>query len=110
MQRVAQDWLVLELSGRSPMALGIAAALQFLPTLAISVWAGMLADRMDKRRLLLVVQAGMGVTGLVLGLLDVTHVVALWHVYLLCLLLGCFSAVDAPVRQSLSVRWWGGLR
>jgi MFS family permease len=100
MQRVAQDWLVLELSGRSPMALGIAAALQFLPTLGISVWAGMLADRMDKRRLLLVVQAGMGVTGLVLGLLDVTGAVALWHVYLLCLLLGCFSAVDAPVRQA----------
>ena len=100
MQRVAQDWLVLELSGRSPMALGIAAALQFLPTLAISMWAGMLADRMDKRRLLLVVQAGMGVTGLVLGVLDVTGAVALWHVYLLCLLLGCFSAVDAPVRQS----------
>ena len=100
MQRVAQDWLVLELSGRSPMALGIAAALQFLPTLAISVWAGMLADRMDKRRLLLFVQGGMGVTGLVLGLLVVTHSVALWHVYLLCLLLGCFSAVDAPVRQA----------
>ncbi|HVV20091.1 MAG TPA: MFS transporter [Pseudonocardiaceae bacterium] len=100
MQRVAQDWLVLELSGRSPMALGIAAALQFLPTLGISMWAGVLADRMDKRRLLLVVQAGMGVTGLVLGLLNVTGVVALWHVYLLCLLLGCFSAVDAPVRQA----------
>jgi MFS family permease len=100
MQRVAQDWLVLELSGRSPMALGIAAALQFLPTLGLSMWAGMLADRMDKRKLLVVVQAGMGLTGLVLGLLDVTGVVALWHVYLLCLLLGCFSAVDAPVRQS----------
>jgi MFS family permease len=100
MQRVAQDWLVLELSGRSPMALGIAAALQFLPTLGLSVWAGMLADRMDKRKLLVIVQAGMGVTGLVLGLLDVTGAVALWQVYLLCLLLGCFSAVDAPVRQS----------
>jgi MFS family permease len=100
MQRVAQDWLVLELSGRSAMALGIAAALQFLPTLGLSVWAGMLADRMDKRKLLAVVQAGMGITGLVLGLLDVTGAVALWHVYLLCLLLGCFSAVDAPVRQS----------
>jgi MFS family permease len=100
MQRVAQDWLVLELSGRSPMALGIAAALQFVPTLAISMWAGMLADRMDKRKLLMSVQAGMGATGLVLGVLDVTGAVALWHVYLLCLLLGCFSAVDAPVRQA----------
>jgi MFS family permease len=100
MQRVAQDWLVLELSHNSPMALGIAAALQFLPTLVLSMWAGMLADRMDKRKLLLVVQAGMGVCGLVLGLLDVSGAVMLWHVYLLCLLLGCFSAMDAPVRQS----------
>jgi MFS family permease len=100
MQRVAQDWLVLELSGRSPVALGIAAALQFLPTLALSVWAGALADRVDKRKLLIGVQAGMGLTGLVLGLLDVTGAVALWHVYLLCLLLGCFSSVDAPVRQA----------
>jgi MFS family permease len=100
MQRVAQDWLVLELSGRSPVALGIAAGLQFLPTLGLSAWAGMLADRMDKRKLLVFVQAGMGLCGLVLGLLDVTGVVVLWHVYLLCLLLGCFSSVDAPVRQS----------
>ncbi|HEX5119264.1 MAG TPA: MFS transporter [Pseudonocardiaceae bacterium] len=100
MQRVAQDWLVLELSGRSPVALGIAAALQFVPTLGLSVWAGSLADRLDKRKLLIGLQAGMGLTGLVLGLLDLTGSVALWHVYLLCLLLGCFSSVDAPVRQA----------
>ncbi|HEX4705768.1 MAG TPA: MFS transporter [Pseudonocardiaceae bacterium] len=100
MQRVAQDWLVLELSGRSPMALGIAAALQFLPTLVLSMWAGMLADRMDKRRLLLRLQAGMGACALVLGLLDVSGIVRLWQVYLFCLVLGCFSAMDAPIRQS----------
>ncbi|HYS34307.1 MAG TPA: MFS transporter, partial [Pseudonocardiaceae bacterium] len=100
MQRVAQDWLVLELSGRSPMALGIAAALQFLPTLVLSMWAGMLADRMDKRRLLLGLQAGMGGCALVLGLLDVTGIVALWQVYLFCLVLGGFTAMDAPIRQS----------
>jgi MFS family permease len=100
MQRVAQDWLVLQLSHHSPVALGIAAGLQFVPTLGLSVWAGMLADRLDKRKLLIAVQAGMGVCGLVLGLLDVTGAVALWHVYLLCVLLGCFSAIDSPVRQA----------
>jgi len=100
MQRVAQDWLVLELSGRSPAALGFAAGLQFLPTLVLSMWAGMLADRMDKRRLLLVLQAGMGGCALILGLLDVTGIVALWQVYLFCLVLGCFTAMDAPIRQS----------
>jgi MFS family permease len=100
MQRIAQDWLVLELSGRSAMAVGIAAALQFLPTLLLSVWAGMLADRMDKRRMLLIMQAGMGGCALVLGLLDVTGVVALWQVYVFCLVLGGFSAMDQPIRQS----------
>jgi MFS family permease len=107
MQRVAQDWLVLELSGRSPMALGIAVALQFMPTLLLSVWAGALADRMDKRRLELLVQAGMGVSALVMGLLDVTGAVALWHVYLLCLVLGCFSAMDGPIRQSFAIEMVG---
>ncbi|HWE90598.1 MAG TPA: MFS transporter [Pseudonocardiaceae bacterium] len=107
MQRVAQDWLVLELSGRSPMALGIAAALQFMPTLVLSVWAGMLADRMDKRKLEIVVQAGMGVSALALGLLDVTGAVTLWQVYLLCLVLGCFSAMDGPIRQSFVMEMVG---
>lgn len=100
MQRVAQDWLVLELSGRSAMAVGVAAALQFLPTLLLSIWAGMLADRLDKRRMLLVVQSGMGVCALILGLLDVTGIVALWQVYVFCLVLGAFAAMDQPIRQS----------
>jgi len=100
MQRVAQDWLVLELSGGSPIALGIAAALQFGPVLVLSLWAGVLADRMDKRRLLIAAQIALGCLALVLGVLDVTGVVTLWQVYALCLLLGCASAVETPVRQS----------
>jgi MFS family permease len=100
MQRIAQDWLVLELSGYDPVALGIAASLQFLPTLFLTLWAGVLADRVDKRRLLMLVQTGMVLCVLVLGLLDVTGVVQLWHVYLLCLVFGLFTAFDPPVRQS----------
>ncbi|WP_158848473.1 MFS transporter [Saccharothrix deserti] len=107
MQRVAQDWLVLELSDGSPIALGIAAALQFAPTLFLSLWAGVLADRMDKRKLLLVLETGLGLCALTLGLLDVTGVVQLWHVYLLCLLLGAVSAVETPVRQSFVVEMVG---
>nr|WP_042221584.1 MFS transporter [Kutzneria albida] len=107
MQRVAQDWLVLELSGRSPVALGIAAALQFLPTLGLSLWAGVLADRMDKRRLLMLLQASMGLCALALGLLDVTGLAQLWQVYLFCFVLGCFSAVETPVRQSFVVEMVG---
>jgi len=100
MQRVAQDWLVLELSGGSAVALGIAATLQFAPMLVLSLWGGMLADRYDKRRILLVVQIGLGACALALGLLDVTGLVTLWQVFALCLVLGCFSAVDVPVRQA----------
>ncbi|WP_434451276.1 MFS transporter [Lentzea sp. E54] len=107
MQRVAQDWLVLELSNGSAMALGIAASLQFLPVLLLSMWGGVLADRLDKRKLLLWLESALGLCALALGLLDVTGVVELWHVYLLCLLLGAFSAVETPVRQSFVVEMVG---
>ncbi|MGQ0575604.1 MAG: MFS transporter [Pseudonocardia sp.] len=100
MQRVAQDWLVLDLSGGSAVALGVAAALQFSPTIALSLWGGVLADRIDKRRMLLAVQAGMGLCALVLGVAVLGGAVALWHVYLLCAMLGCFSAIEVPVRQA----------
>lgn len=100
MQRVAQDWLVLDLSGGSATALGFTAALQFTPTLVLSLWGGVLADRIDKRRALMALQAAMGLCALVLGVAVVTGVVELWHVYLLSLLLGCFSALDVPVRQA----------
>jgi MFS family permease len=100
MQRVAQDWLVLTLSGRSPMALGIAAALQFIPTLVLSVWAGVLADRLDKRKLLIGLDTGLAACALVLGVLNVTGAVALWQVYVICFVSGCFSAMESTVRQS----------
>lgn len=107
MQRAAQDWLVLELSGGSPAALGVAVALQFLPTMLLTLWAGLIADRFDKRKLLIAVQTAMGLCGLVLGVLDVTGVVDLWHVYALAFVLGAFAAVDAPVRQSFVVEMVG---
>lgn len=100
MQRIAQDWLVLSLSGNNPLALGVAVALQFAPTVVLSLWAGVLADRVDKRRMSVVIQSGIAVQALVLGLLDTAGVVTLWQVYLLCVVLGVFSALDVPVRQS----------
>jgi len=106
MQRVAQDWLVLELSN-SGTALGIVTALQFGPTLLFSLWGGVLADRYDKRRLVVLTQGSMATVACALGLLDVTGVVALWHVYLLAGLLGVASALDIPVRQSFVVEMVG---
>ncbi|WP_253864033.1 MFS transporter [Prauserella halophila] len=100
MQRTAQDWLVFTLSGNDPVALGVAVALQFLPTLLLSLWAGVLADRVDKRKLLFTIQTGILVQAAVLGGLAVSGAVELWHVYLLCFILGTLSALEVPTRQS----------
>ncbi|MFC7341265.1 MFS transporter [Saccharopolyspora griseoalba] len=107
MQRAAQDWLVLTLSGGSPAALGIAVALQFTPTLLLTLWAGSVADRFDKRRILIATQVALGLCGFALGALDLSGIAQLWHVYVLCFVLGCFAAVDAPVRQSFVVEMVG---
>jgi MFS family permease len=100
MQRIGQDWLVLQLSGDSGVALGLITALQFGPTLVLSMYGGVLGDRYDKRRLLQITQGLMGVLALVLGLLVATGGIALWHVFVLAALLGAVSAIDAPVRQA----------
>jgi MFS family permease len=100
MQRVAQDWLVLELSHNSGTALGITTGLQFAPVLLFGMYGGVIADRYDKRRVLVVTQIAMGMLALSLGLLDLTGVVALWHVYALAFALGVAAAIDAPVRQA----------
>lgn len=106
MQRVAQDWLVLELTN-SGTALGIVTALQFGPSLLLGMWGGILADRGDKRRLLLATQSGLAIVALLLGLLDVAGVVRYWQVLVLATLLGLISAVDTPVRQSFVVEMVG---
>ncbi len=100
MQRVAQDWLVLELTHGSGTALGIATGLQFLPQLLFSLWGGMVADRYPKRTILFVTQAVMGLLALILGVLALTGVVAVWQVYLLAFALGMVAVVDNPTRQT----------
>ncbi|ACZ31862.1 major facilitator superfamily MFS_1 [Xylanimonas cellulosilytica DSM 15894] len=101
MQRVGQDWVVLtQLTDNSGTAVGITTALQFLPFLLLSPYAGLLADRLDRRKLLMTTQAMMGVLALVLAALTLTDTVQLWHLYTLALLLGVASAIDSPVRQT----------
>ncbi|MBF4769944.1 MFS transporter [Nocardioides agariphilus] len=100
MQRVAQDWLVLQLTHGSGSALGITTGLQFLPVLLLSPYAGVVADRFSKRRLLQLTQLVMATASLVLGVITVTGVVEVWHVYTLAFLFGIGSAFDAPARQS----------
>jgi MFS family permease len=106
MQRVAQSWLVLHLTG-SGLALGLVSALQFLPMLLFGVWGGVLADRVDKRRLLVVTQALMGLLALALGVVALRGVVQIWMVYLLALLLGLVTVADNPARQSFVMEMVG---
>ena len=100
-QRIAQDWLVLELTN-SAQLLGIITALQFLPSLLLSLYGGVLADRFDKRSLLIITNIGAGLGSLTLGLLVLTDQVEVWHVALLAFTVGVFSALDAPVRTSFN--------
>jgi MFS family permease len=99
MQQVGQDWLVLRLTDRA-LPLGVTLALQFAPMLVLGAWAGVVADRLDKRRLLLATQAAMALLALVLGVLTATGAIRLWMVYVLALLLGCATAFDMPTRQA----------
>ncbi|MCF6525474.1 MFS transporter [Streptomyces sp. JJ36] len=99
MQRIAQDWLVLSLTG-SATAVGITTALQFLPMLLFGLYGGVIADRCNKRRLLLVTQSVMGLTGLALAVLTLSGNVHVLHVYLLAFALGLATVVDNPTRQT----------
>lgn len=101
MQRTAQDWIVLtELTHRNATAVGIVMGLQFGPQLFLLPVTGLAADRLDRRKLLFATQTTMGLLALGLGILSVTGLVQLWHVYLFALLLGCTAAFDAPARQT----------
>jgi MFS family permease len=106
MQTIAQSWLVLQLTG-SATALGLVVALQTLPTLVLGPYGGVIADRMDKRKLMIGLQSMMGALALLLGLLTITGVVQLWHVYALAFLLGLNNCFENPARQSFVLEMVG---
>jgi MFS family permease len=101
MQRTAQDWIVLtELTDRNATAVGIVMGLQFGPQILLLPLTGFAADHLDRRKVLFCTQAAMGLLALGLGLLVVTGLVRLWHVYVFAFLLGCAAAFDSPARQT----------
>lgn len=101
LQRVAQDWYVLTvLTDHDSGQVGIVTALQFLPIILFSAWAGVLADRIPGRRLLQCTQAGVGLVSLVMGLVVLTGTGELWHQYILAFVSGTISAIDTPARQA----------
>jgi MFS family permease len=100
MQRVAQDWLVLELSGGSALAVGITTGLQFLPMLLLSPYGGVIADRFNKRQILKITQTWLALCAAALGVLAVTGVATTEQVYLIAFAFGLGTAFDNPARQS----------
>ena len=99
MQSIAQAWLVFQLTG-SGVALGVTTALQFTPMLLAGAWGGVVADRVEKRRLLIGTQAASGLLALVLGAVTAFGVVELWMIYGLALALGAVNAIDNPARRA----------
>jgi MFS family permease len=106
MQMTAQAWLVLTLT-HSSTALGLIVALQTLPVLLLAPYGGVIADRVDKRRLMIVLQGLMGVQALVLGVLTVTGSVRVWEIGVLAVVLGVNNAFENPSRQSFMLELVG---
>lgn len=95
------DWLVLtELTEHSGTQVGIVTALQFLPVLLFTAWAGVLADRLDRRRLVQSCQAVVALVALIVGALVVSGYAQLWQIYVLAFVSGVASAIEMPARQA----------
>ncbi|MHB8657756.1 MAG: MFS transporter [Solirubrobacteraceae bacterium] len=106
MQMTAQAWLVLTLT-HSSTALGLIVALQTLPVLLLAPYGGVIADRVDKRRLMMALQSVMGIQAVILGLLTVTGAVRVWEIGVLAVLLGLNNAFENPSRQSFMMEMVG---
>jgi MFS family permease len=106
MQRVAQSWLVLEMTD-SGAVVGALTAVQFLPILLFATSGGLLADRMDKRKLLYITQSLAATIALTLGVLVLTGAIEIWMVFALALALGLVGSVDNPTRQSFVMEMVG---
>ncbi len=106
MQQVAQAWLVLELT-HDPIWLGVVAAAQFIPVMVLGLFAGVAADALPKRRVLIWTQTTMMILAAILSVLVISGVVQVWMILLLAFLLGIANAVDMPVRQSFAIELVG---
>jgi len=106
MQMTTQSWLVYTLT-RSGAMLGVIIALQTLPVLVLGPYGGVVADRVDKRRLMILLQSAMGVQALILGVLTVTGAIQVWQIGILAALLGFNNAFENPARQSFMMELVG---
>ncbi len=107
MQSLGLGWLVLDLSHDSSFAVGTIFALQYLPTTLLSAWSGLVADRIDKRKLLIASQALLAVSAGFLGIVTIAGIVQLWMVAVLAFVFGVATSFDNPARQSFTVEMVG---
>lgn len=105
-QWVAQAWLVLQITN-SGFGLGLITALQWLPVLLFGAWAGVIADRFEKRRLLIFTNTTSGILSLILGIATVSGFVTLWFIVVIALFLGIVTAIDNPARQTFTMEMVG---
>ncbi len=106
MQRIAQAWLILQLT-HSAVAVGILALAQFLPFSTFGLFAGVIVDRLDPRRTVIATQAGMLVLAGLLAGITLAGAAQPWHVYVIGFLAGTLQVLDAPARQALTYRMVG---
>jgi MFS family permease len=106
MQNIGQSWLVLQLTG-SPLKLGYVSAIQFLPVMLFSLFAGPLVDRFPKRRVLIFTQSSLAVLAAILATLTRLGVVRYWHILVLAALLGIINTLDMPTRQAFIIELVG---
>ncbi len=99
-QSTANIWLIYELTG-SPLLLGLTGLARGLPILLFSLIGGVIADRVDRRRLIMLVQAIQGLLGLLLAALALTRVIEVWHIYLITIIASSLSALNAPARGAI---------
>ena len=107
MQTTAQSWLVLTIT-HSAVVLGLVVATQTLPVLLLGAYGGVIADRVDKRRLMILLQSMMGVQALILGILTLTKVIQIWEIFILAALLGLNNTFENPSRQAFMMEMVGG--
>lgn len=99
LQLTAQGWVVWDIS-HSEVALGIVGMLGTLPILILGPWAGVWADRLDRRKLLIGTQVAAMILAFILAFLTQTHLIQIWHLYVLATLLGVVTALDMPTQQA----------
>ena len=109
MQIIAQGWVVYQI-GHSELALGLVAFASAIPVLLISPWAGVIVDRMSRRKLLMMTQSGAMILAFIMAALTFSNVIQEWHVIVLAALLGVVNAFDAPARQAADISIEGATR